>query len=81
MSLELRLTSFRGGGTRGDRIVKATFRGKFIIGLIQFKTVLKLALNWFKITRTWFKCNLKEYYWLLELEGKELSKQLLEECP
>ncbi len=30
MSLELRLTSFRGGGTRGDRIVKATFRGQNI---------------------------------------------------
>ena len=29
MSLELRLLAYQGGGTRGDRIVKASFRGKY----------------------------------------------------
>ena len=29
MSLELRLLAYQGGGTRGDRIVRASFRGKY----------------------------------------------------
>ena len=39
MSLELRLLAYQGGGTRGDRIVKASFRGKYFFIINQLFTV------------------------------------------
>ena len=63
MSLELRLLAYQGGGTRGDRIVRASFRGKYhpccisirIEGLFSYH---KLCVN---IHSTYKNCSKEKY--------------------